>query len=114
MATLTIAKEGRSRMNEEELSPERRRDVETMMADLIAHSTRAGVDIRAAMQSMNEIEAPRRSAIESDESGESFTESFTIDVTGILETLRGLPDGAGTPAFVAAYNRTHPDWRDRT
>ena len=56
------------------------------------------------MRSINEIEAPRRSAIESDESGESFMESFTIDVTGILETLRALPDGAGTTAFVAECN----------
>jgi hypothetical protein len=29
---------------------------------------------------------------------------FTIDASGIVETLRSLPDGAGTDAFVAAYN----------
>jgi hypothetical protein len=83
------------------------------MADFEAQSLRVGVDLRKAMRSMNKVEAPRRSAIESDESDESYTESFTIDVTGILETLRALPNGAGTPAFVAAYNRTHRDWRDR-
>jgi hypothetical protein len=101
-------------MSDEELSPEQRLDIEALMADLEAQSARVGADLRTAMRTMNEIEAPRRSPIESDDSGESFTESFTIDVTGILETLRALPDGAGTPALVWAYNRTHPDWRDRS
>ncbi|HEY2164120.1 MAG TPA: hypothetical protein VGH04_09025 [Gemmatimonadaceae bacterium] len=100
-------------MSEEGLSPDQRRDIEALMTDLEAQSVRVGVDLRTAMGDMNEIEAPRQSAIESDESGESFTESFTIDVSGIVKTLRALPDGAGTSAFVAAYNRTHPDWRDR-
>ena len=34
---------------------------------------------------------------------------FTIDISGEVEALRGLPDGAGTAAFVAAYNARHPD-----
>jgi hypothetical protein len=101
-------------MSEEGLSPDQRCDIEALMADFDPQSVRVGVDLRTAMRSMNEIEAPRQSAIESDASGESFTESFTIDVSGILETLRSLPDGAGTSAFVAAYNRTHPDWRKRS
>ena len=99
-------------MSEEGMSPDQRRDIEALMADFEAQSVRVGVDLRKAMRSMNEIEAPRQSAIVGDESGESFMESFTIDVSGILETLRSLPDGAGTSAFVAAYNRTHPDWRE--
>jgi len=33
--------------------------------------------------------------------------TFTIDVAGILAALRKLPDGAGTSAFVAAYNAGH-------
>jgi hypothetical protein len=33
--------------------------------------------------------------------------------TGILETLRRLPNDAGTAAFIAAYDANHPDWRDR-
>jgi hypothetical protein len=48
-----------------------------------------------------------------DPTGERFIESFTIDFSGIVETLSRLPDNAGTPAFVEAYNRTHTDWRDR-
>ena len=96
-------------MNEEELSPEQREHVEAMMADLEAQSTRVSVDLRAAMRGMNEIEPPR---IQEDEDGESWTESFTIDLCGILETLRALPDGVGTSAFVAAYNQAHRDWRD--
>ena len=99
-------------MSEDGSSPEQRPDIDALMADFEAQSVRAGVDLRMAMRSMNEIEAPRQSALLSDESGESFTESFTIDVTGILDTLRSLPDGAGTSAFVAANNRTHRDWRE--
>ena len=95
-------------MREEELSPEQRRNVEALMADLEAQIARVRVDLRAAMQEMNETEAPQRSDVDGDG---FYTESFTIDLTGIVETLRGLPDGAGTSAFVAAYNRTHSDWR---
>ena len=102
--------QSRTEMNEEELSPEQREHVEAMMADLGAQSTRVSVDLRAAMRDINEIEAPR---IQEDEGGESWTESFTIDLSGILETLRVLPDGAGTSAFVAAYNQAHRDWRER-
>ena len=98
-------------MKDEELSPEQRDHVEALIADLEAQSTRVSVDLRAAMQRLNEIEAPR---IHDDEGGESWTESFTIDLTGILTTLRALPDGAGTSAFVKAYNQAHRDWRDRS
>jgi len=96
-------------MNDEELSPEQQRTIEAFMADLEAQMARVGVDLKAAMQNINEVEAPRRSEVAADG---SFTESHTIDLTGILETLRALPDGAGTSAFVTAYNRTHSDWRN--
>ena len=96
-------------MNDEELSPDQRWNIEAFMADLKAQMARVGVDLRAAMQDINEIEAPRTSEVADDG---SFTESHTIDLTGILKTLRGLPDGAGTSAFVTAYNRTHSDWRN--
>ena len=95
-------------MKEEELSPEQKRSLETLIADLEAQIGRVRVDLREAMQSMNQIEAPRTSDVADDG---SFTESHTIDLTGIVDTLRGLPDGAGTTAFVTAYNRTHSDWR---
>jgi hypothetical protein len=97
-------------MKDEELSPEQRRNIEALIADLEAQIARVGVDLRAAMQVMHEIEAPQRSDPSDDG---SYTESHTIDLTGIVETLRGLRDGAGTSAFVTAYNRTHSDWRDR-
>jgi len=100
-------------MHKNEPSPDQRRDIEELVGDFERQLTRVGVDLRAAGSEMNEIEAPRREPPEGDDLEESFTETFTVDVSGIVDTLRQLPDGAGTAAFVAAYNRTHPDWRDR-
>jgi hypothetical protein len=97
-------------MNDEELSPEQRHKIEDVMAELEAQMARVRVDLRAAMRDMNQIEPPQRSAVGDDG---TFTESHTIDVSGILDTLRGLPDGAGTAAFVTAYNLSHTHWRHR-
>src|SRR4051812_50079279 len=101
-------------MNDDVPSPEQRRDVEAMYAELEAHLRRVGVDLRDATPRMHEISEPVISNVVpgDTEDVEHYTMSFMVDVSGILETLRGLPDGAGTSAFVAAYNRAHPDWRD--
>ncbi len=99
-------------MSGDERSPERQRSVEALVAEFEAQASRVGVDLREGMSQLNERFASIRSDITVDDEGsESYTESFTIDVSGIVDTLRRLPDGAGTSAFVAAYNREHPDWR---
>lgn len=96
-----------------ELSPEEQREVEAEQVDFERQLARVGVDLRAASPHMHELEEPVRQAVAGDEDSESYIISFTVDVSGILETLRQLPDGVGTSAFVAAYNAEHPDWRDR-
>jgi hypothetical protein len=100
-------------MHDDQLSPDQRRDIAALVADFERQLARVGVDLGAAGSEMNELEAPKREPAEGDDLEESFTETFTVDVSGIVDTLRQLPDGAGTAAFIAAYNRTHPDWRER-
>jgi hypothetical protein len=99
-------------MEWDELTPEQQRQVEADHADYEVQLARVGVDMRAASARMNEVQAPRRSEITGEGDEESFTETFTVDFSGILNTLRLLPDGAGTAAFIAAYNAEHRDWRD--
>lgn len=100
-------------MEWDELTPEQQRQVEADHADFERQLVRVGVDLRAASPRMNEIEPPQRSEVSGDDGEESYTETFVVDVSGILATLRLLPDGAGTSAFVEAYNAAHPDWRER-
>lgn len=101
-------------MEWDNLSPEQRRHLEADHADFERQLVRTGVDLRAASPQLNEIEAPRRRDVAGVDGVETFLEEFTIDFSGILETLRRLPDGAGTSAFVAAYNLARRDWRDRS
>jgi hypothetical protein len=80
-------------------------DDEPLTADFLAQLARVGVDIRAASPRMHEIVPPRETQNE-----DGTTEVvFTIDASGIVETLRKLPDGAGTDAFVHAYNARFPN-----
>jgi hypothetical protein len=100
-------------MEWDDLSPEQQRRIEADEADLERQLIRVGVDLRAARPHMHELEAPTVEEIAGDESSEAFVlVSMSVDQSGILKTLRELPDGAGTSAFVAAYNAGHPDWRD--
>ena len=99
-------------MREDELSPEQRRDAEAFHAELDAQVKRVGVDLRAAMQDLHEVTAPVRSDVAGEGDSETYMMTFTIDLSGFLETLRELPDAAGTKAFIAAYNAINPDWRN--
>jgi hypothetical protein len=74
--------------------------VEALTAELLAQIVRVGVDMRAASPRMHEIVSPR----ETDNQDGTTEVVFTVDASGIVETLRKLPDGAGTDAFVRAYN----------
>lgn len=95
-------------MSEDDSSPNEETLAKAWVATLEAELARVRVDFRAAAPDLHEVDPPERR--DDDPTGE-FTESFTIDVSGIVETLRRLPDGAGTAAFVAAYNDKHSDWR---
>lgn len=101
-------------MERNNLSPERQKQIETDQADFERQLVRTDVDLRAASPHMHEIKAPQRRDVTDDDSddSEAYITELTVDFSGILETLRRLPDGAGTSAFVAAYNVAHPDWRN--
>lgn len=100
-------------MDLHELSPEQQQRIEADHVELEQHLARVGVDLRAAFPQMHEFAPPREEQLAGDENSESYMIAFTIDHSGILKTLRQLPDAAGTEAFVAAYNAEHLDWRDR-
>ena len=95
-------------MEWDDLTPEQQRQVEADHAEFERQLARVAVDLRAASRRMHQIEPPRRSEVTIDGDEESFMETFTMDFSGILATLRRLPDGAGTAAFIAAYNAEHP------
>jgi len=78
---------------------------EALTGEFLAQVARVGVDMRAASPRMHEIVSPR----ETDNEDGTTEVVFTVDASGIVETLRKLPDGAGTDAFVRAYNARFPD-----
>ena len=97
-------------MEESELTPEKEAELDALAAEFERQIERVAVDLQAAFPQMREFAPPVERRITDDE----FEVSLTIDVSGIVETLRGLPDGAGTAAFVAAYNARQRDVRPPT
>jgi len=87
-------------MDEQPVTPEQRAAAESLGREFMEQLERVAVDMQAAFPRLREIEPPVERQISDDE----VEVSFTIDASGIVETLRSLPDGAGTDAFVAAYN----------
>lgn len=86
-------------MHEEERSAEHRRDLQAVVAELEREGVRVGVDWNAAAPTMREL-APKTERRVSEEEVEV---NLTLDVMGMLATLRALPDGVGTDAFLAAF-----------
>jgi hypothetical protein len=92
-------------MDQQQRTPEQEAAVQALVAEFMRHVERVGVDMPTASSQLREIAPPVERRISDDE----FEVMHTIDVSGIVDTLRRLPDGAGTDAFVAAYNaRSHP------
>jgi hypothetical protein len=77
-----------------------RQEPEALGAEFLQQLTRVGVDLAAAFPRLRGIAPPIERQISEDED----EVTLTVDVSGIVEILRTLPDGAGTDAFVAAYN----------
>jgi len=90
----------------DENSPGQPAGTDTLFADFVREIARVGVDPRLAFSQLNQIVAPTTRPLPDG----SCEESFTIDASGIVAVLRGLPAEAGTAAFVAAYNAAHPDF----
>jgi len=76
---------------------------EELTAELFRQLQRTGVDLRAAQPRMVEIAPP----IERENPDGTFEVELTIDASGIVKALQEIPDGAGTDAFVEAYNAAH-------
>lgn len=70
-----------------------------LVAELQEQIARVGVDMPAASFELEVVNPPTVRHISDTE----HIESHAIDVLGILDTLRSLPDNSGTAAFVAAY-----------
>jgi hypothetical protein len=87
-------------MEQEPLTPEQEAAAEALGREFFHQVARVAVDMQAAFPRLREIAPPVERQISEDE----VEVGFTIDASGIVETLRSLPDGAGTDAFVAAYN----------
>ena len=86
-------------MHEEELSAAQRSDLQAIVAELQREGARVGVDWDAAAPTMREL-APRSERRVSEDEVEV---NVTLDVMGMLATLRALPDGVGTDAFLVAF-----------
>jgi hypothetical protein len=91
-------------IRDEEMTPEQHAEIEGMMLEWEAQITRVGVDMDAARPMLREIAPP----VEHEISETETEETFTLDLSGIIDTLRSLPDGAGTDRFIAAYNARSP------
>lgn len=81
-------------------TPEQEAAAEMLLREFMHQLERVAVDMQAAFPRLREIAPPVERHISEDE----VEIGFTVDASGIVETLRNLPDGAGTDAFVAAYN----------
>lgn len=84
-------------MHEEEMSAAQRADLKAVVAELEREGARVGVDWDAAAPTMRELAPKAERRVSNDEVG------LVIDVIGMLATLRALPDGVGTDAFLAAF-----------
>lgn len=95
----TIHARGRGMMHDEEMSAAQRADLRAVVAELEREGARVGVDWDVAAPTMREL-APKTERRVADDAVEV---GLVIDVIGMLATLRALPDGVGTDAFLAAF-----------
>jgi hypothetical protein len=87
-------------MTEYELTPEQNAELQASMAELARQLDRVDVSLQEASPHLREA-APRSERQISDR---EVALTLSVDVTGMLDALRALPKGAGTVAFVNAYN----------
>ena len=97
-------------MHEDELTPEQRADIAAadiaaLEAEVEREAARVGVDWAVAAPAMHTL----AQATERQESDDEFELELKLDVTGMLATLRALPDAAGTEAFLAAFRQRQAD-----
>ena len=81
-----------------ELSPEDPASL-ALTADWNHQLARAGVDWSEAVETVFQMSPTTETELPDG----SVEVGVTLDTSGILATLRDLPDGAGTAAFLAAF-----------
>jgi hypothetical protein len=94
-----LALNWRDDMTEQPFTPDQEAEIEALVTELGQQAVRVGVDMEHALPRLHAPTPPVERRI----SDEELEVTFSMDVSSILETLRGLPDGAGTAAFVAAH-----------
>lgn len=87
-------------MNEPEPTPEQQAQINAFEVEFAQQLERVDVNLPSVGARLRESQPPVERRISDDE----VEVALTIDVGAIVDTLRRLPDGAGTDAFVAAYN----------
>ena len=85
---------------DEELTPEQEAEIERLAAEVEREAARVGVDWEAAAAHVRELAAQELTPTGDD----TFEVVLSLDMTTLLETLRQLPDGAGTERFLAAFD----------
>lgn len=93
-------------MSSDELSPDDEAELERLAQEVVDEAARVGVDWETARERMRALAEATWT-----ESGDDAPTELTIglDMTLLLDTLRSLPDGAGTARFLAAYEAAGPD-----
>ena len=86
-------------MHEDEQSARRREDLQAMVSELEREGGRVGVDWGAAAPTLRALSP----VVERRVNDKEVEVGVTLDVMGMLATLRALPDGVGTDAFLAAF-----------
>ena len=92
-------------MSSDELSPDEEAELERLAQEVVDEAARVGVDWEAARERMRALAEATWT-----ESEDSAPAELTVglDMTLLLDTLRRLPDDAGTARFLAAYQPPRP------
>src|SRR5688500_3509472 len=88
-------------MHDDDPTADGEAELERLGAEIEGEASRVGVDWDAAQARMRELARQEWTPADDGESGEL---TLGFDVTALLRTLRRLPDGAGTEAFLAAFD----------
>jgi hypothetical protein len=80
-------------------------DIEALWLQMDREASRVGVDWDAAQERFRALTQLEERELP----GGSAEVTFGLDVTRMLSTLRSLPDGAGTDAFLDAFEKRRPD-----
>ncbi len=93
-------------MDEDDLSQEQADEVQRLVDEVERESARVQVDWNLAAERLRALAEVHETA--TDDQGASEM-SLGLDVTLLARTLRRLPDGAGTAAFLAAFEADEAD-----